>query len=264
MNEFNNQLSERLNYLKSLRSELSRHHLKDPHAHLRTKTTNNHSYYYSVAKGQNGDEVIKYLNKSCLSIARKLAQYDYEEKIKELLDLEIKALQKLQKVSGATEDYYDNLNYARKELIKPIIQTDKNFVEEWEAEEYSSGPSYDNSSRDFRTEKGELVRSKSELIIANKLNSYNVPYKYEKPIRIKGITYYPDFTVLNKRTRKEYIWEHFGMLDNLDYIEHNLRKYDALINCGFVLGKNLIISHESSNSPLKLTEVTSLIESFCL
>ena len=67
----------------------------------------------------------------------------------------------------------------------------------------------------FYTSKGERVRSKSEVIIADVLNREGVPYRYEYPIYIKGIgKIYPDFTVLNIGIRKEMIWDHFGMMDD--------------------------------------------------
>ncbi|MFQ6929598.1 MAG: hypothetical protein ACLRR3_00115 [Eubacterium sp.] len=40
------------------------------------------------------------------------------------------------------------------------------------------------------------------------------------PLRLKGYgTVKPDFTVLNKRTRHEYVWEHFGMMDDSIYVK---------------------------------------------
>ena len=47
-----------------------------------------------------------------------------------------------------------------------------------------------------RTERGELVRSKSELLIANKLHSMGIEYGYEQPLNIgEGRFRYPDFTI---------------------------------------------------------------------
>jgi hypothetical protein len=48
-----------------------------------------------------------------------------------------------------------------------------------------------------RTARGELVMSKSEVIIANELFRLGVEYSYEKPLRFEADTHprYPDFTV---------------------------------------------------------------------
>jgi hypothetical protein len=47
-----------------------------------------------------------------------------------------------------------------------------------------------------RTTRGELVRSKSEVIIANLLHALRITYAYEQPFtRQDGSVRYPDFTV---------------------------------------------------------------------
>lgn len=69
----------------------------------------------------------------------------------------------------------------------------------------------------FQTARGEKVRSKSEVMIADTLQRFGVPYKYEYPLKLRKFTAYPDFYCLNLRTRKEYYWEHFGMMDNVEY-----------------------------------------------
>jgi hypothetical protein len=62
-----------------------------------------------------------------------------------------------------------------------------------------------------RTNRGELVRSKSEVIIANELASA-VDYSYEQPLTIKGVTKYPDFTIEDAESGQTFYWEHCGML----------------------------------------------------
>ncbi|MEE3440399.1 MAG: hypothetical protein VZR07_10670, partial [Ruminococcus sp.] len=52
----------------------------------------------------------------------------------------------------------------------------------------------------FETQRGEIVRSKSEVIIADALYYANIPYHYEKPIKVGDRVIYPDFTVLNVKT----------------------------------------------------------------
>ena len=46
-----------------------------------------------------------------------------------------------------------------------------------------------------RTNREEMVRSKSEVIIANELAHRKVEYGYEQPLTIDGVTKYPDFTI---------------------------------------------------------------------
>ncbi len=64
-----------------------------------------------------------------------------------------------------------------------------------------------------------MVRSKSEVIIANMLTERNVPFWYEKPLfAADGTFYLPDFTVM--LAGEEYYLEHVGRLDLPDYKSH--------------------------------------------
>lgn len=62
-----------------------------------------------------------------------------------------------------------------------------------------------------------LVRSKDEFAIAQALARYSVGFSYEKPLTSLDEKSWrlPDFTFRVKR--KEYYWEHFGMLGSLTY-----------------------------------------------
>lgn len=70
-----------------------------------------------------------------------------------------------------------------------------------------------------RTVRGELVRSKSEVIIANLLDGLGLPYAYEQPFTgLDGSVRYPDFTVDDAETGRRLLIEHLGMLDRPDYV----------------------------------------------
>ena len=65
-----------------------------------------------------------------------------------------------------------------------------------------------------RTERGDLVRSKSELVIADKLHARSIDYAYEQHLVLsKGRTRYPDFTIADHARGVIFYWEHLGMLD---------------------------------------------------
>ncbi|PKO71207.1 MAG: RNA helicase [Betaproteobacteria bacterium HGW-Betaproteobacteria-14] len=63
-----------------------------------------------------------------------------------------------------------------------------------------------------RTARGEMVRSKSEVIIANALAAKDVDYAYERPLTIEGVSKYPDFTIEDMESGQTLYWEHCGML----------------------------------------------------
>lgn len=68
-----------------------------------------------------------------------------------------------------------------------------------------------------RTANDEMVRSKSEVIVANTLRSLGVAYLYEETLRMSdGSIRSPDFTIARPHDPPVY-WEHLGMLDQAGY-----------------------------------------------
>jgi len=62
-----------------------------------------------------------------------------------------------------------------------------------------------------------LVRSKSELIIYQRLLDKGFSPMYEKTLVINGIEKLPDFTIINDELGVTYYWEHCGMLYDDEY-----------------------------------------------
>ncbi|MCR5101182.1 MAG: hypothetical protein K6B41_07485 [Butyrivibrio sp.] len=154
--------------------------------------------------------------------------------------------------------------YGRKILVEPIITSDKIFVEKWLNEKISNPMEFDNET-EFYSNKGVRVRSKSELIIANMLEQYNVPYKYERPLLLKKWGQVrPDFTCLNVVQRKELIWEHFGMMDSPSYANKNIVKMANYQQNGFFVGKNMITTFETSVCPISSLNVKKMIEHYLI
>jgi hypothetical protein len=76
-----------------------------------------------------------------------------------------------------------------------------------------------------RTSNGTLVRSKSEVIIADALSAAGVEFAYEKEfLGHDGSLRLPDFTIVDAATGESYIWEHLGMLSNPQYAQAWERK----------------------------------------
>ena len=59
--------------------------------------------------------------------------------------------------------------------------------------------------------KGERVRSRAEVILADALAAYHIPYRYEKGLTIGNHNCYPDFTVINPLSGKDVYIEYCGM-----------------------------------------------------
>ena len=162
------------------------------------------------------------------------------------------------------EQAYDSLNTARQEPIIPAYIATKDVILQWNDIQYNS-LDISEDTPEYYSDNGEQVRSKSELIIANKLKQHNIPYKYEYPLVLStGITVHPDFICLNVNTRQEFIWEHFGIMGDSEYITKALKKINDYAKSGYVLGRNFIATFESSSVPVNSNIVDINIKEFLL
>jgi hypothetical protein len=84
-----------------------------------------------------------------------------------------------------------------------------------------------------RTERGDLVRSKSELVIADKLHARGIDYAFEQPLALEeGRVRYPDFTIADHARGVTFYWEHLGMLDDPGYRSRWERKRQEYAKAG--------------------------------
>lgn len=101
-----------------------------------------------------------------------------------------------------------------------------------------------------QTCRGEMVRSKSELTIADHLHSNKVDYMYEQPLTFGEATRYPDFTIEDAETGKKIYWEHCGLLFDKQYQLRWERKLEWY-------KKNGILPQEQGGGPNGSLIVTS-------
>src|SRR5262249_18362490 len=102
-----------------------------------------------------------------------------------------------------------------------------------------------------RTRRGEMVRSKSELVIANHLFSVNLPYHYERPVEgtVVGGKLRPDFSFVTD-AGDLILWEHLGMLNRDDYLRGWQWKKEWYAKNGFVDGQNLFTTQDGDDGGL--------------
>ena len=206
----------------------------------------------------------KYITKNKIALAGQLAEKDYLNRLTISIQNELDAissfLEKYPKV--VPEDVYLSMSTDRQNLFYPMLQTDEIYAEEWQSQEYPTKGFIDDRAPLY-TDRGERVRSKSEIIIANQLFKNNIPYKYECPLYVERMgTIHPDFTILNVVSRKEYYWEHLGLMDDQEYVESAVARISAYEASGIYLGKQLILSFETKANPLDTREVKALISQY--
>lgn len=218
--------------------------------------------YYQVTKitGPNG----KYIPVGNTRLIRALAQKDYDLQVFSLAQKELAHLQSGCFYYGRRfEEIYDSLHEKRKELVIPAVLTDDMYIKNWLAQPYEKMGFNDNAPGYF-TEGRVHVRSKSELIIANRFEKYHVPFLYEVPVYINGKTFRPDFLVLKMPERKEFYWEHLGMLDSEEYCSKNVWKAGFYSEGGIISGYNLILTLETGRAPLDTDNIDRIIRQVLL
>lgn len=105
------------------------------------------------------------------------------------------------------------------------------------------GPRIYDNKHIHRSRRGELMISKSEVIIANELMSAGVFYEYERPFIGRDRTRrYPDFTIEDADTGTTWFWEHLGMLGDAEYE----RKWKAKLEW---YRRNGIVSDDEGGGP---------------
>ncbi|NVJ05746.1 AAA family ATPase [Myxococcus sp. AM001] len=112
-----------------------------------------------------------------------------------------------------------------------------------------------------RTLKGHMVRSKSELVIANLLHSKDIAYEYERVL--EGTTepgrLRPDFTFVDA-AGDLIIWEHLGMLDNAAYSQSWNWKRQWYAKNGFIEDQTLFITRDEQGGRLDAQQLEDVAE----
>ncbi|MBQ9990477.1 MAG: hypothetical protein IJP31_06000 [Lachnospiraceae bacterium] len=255
-------LEARENYLLQIKREKEKAVGEAPDGTIRICSREGRTQYYLRKNPKDSNGV--YLQKDKLKLVQQLVQKEYDKKVIYTIEQELNAIKKylLKYPHVNAEQIYMMLHKERQKLIVPIRESEEDFIARWEAVEFQ-GKYMDEEAPEFYTQKGERVRSKSEVIIADILNKEKIPYRYECPINLTGLgKIYPDFTVLNRRLRKEWYWEHLGMMDDPAYAERAVQKIISYEQNGIFPGESLILTYETRKVPLNQKLIQLLIQKY--
>ena len=254
------EIDERYDSLGVLIKNLEKALANQPEGRIRISHSHGFTYYYLVKGSERNGRILAEADRPLI---KQLAQYNYYEKILKSAYRERNILADLKNHydKNLLEDIYTNLTPERKALVNPLYATDEKFKNEWLAQPYkrklmtSDTPAY-------KTAKGDMVRSKSEMIIANTLYANGIPYKYECPLHLKSSnqTIHPDFTILRMSDRTEIYLEHYGMIDDSSYAQKAVQRNNAYAHDGIILGERLFLTMESNRIPLDTEALEALIE----
>lgn len=256
-----NQLKEIDYYLKKNDKQLAKFQDTDDYKVWVSSVRGISDYFYIDERGAR-----KHIPASERDYAKLLVQKAYHKK------LQAKLLRQKRLISKFLSNYeqypvvdlYENLCKGRRELIKPLVLSDEEFISKW-MEQHEGEQNSFPSNVTVKTNRGELVRSKSEKILADLFYKYDIPYQYEPRLAInEGRKIFPDFAVLNVHNRKTYYWEHFGMASDEEYSTKNLAKLMEYEKEGFEEGDNLIVSFETLESPIDISIIKRKIKRYLI
>lgn len=146
-----------------------------------------------------------------------------------------------------------------KKCFNPISQE----LKDWAKEAYEKNPYY-LENLNHKTISGNMVRSKSEVIIDMALYSNKIPFRYDCVLRLGHSTIYPDFTIRHPKTGELFYWEHFGLMDDPNYYNSACKKLVNYTAAGIVPGINLIPTFETNDCPLISELVDKIVKYYFL
>lgn len=227
--------------------------------HVRFKDKESFQYYQRT---NSTDTTGRYLGRTEKELVKQLAQKEYCVRILKAAKNEKKTIERLceEFKNDSLLEAYTGMKAGKRTLVEPFVLTDEEYSRRWQAKAFTGGKFEENDSV-FYTKRGERVRSKSELIIADRLYDAGIPYRYEYPLKYDEMhSILTDFTVLNVRTRLMIRWEHFGKMDDPKYRKTFFWKQSIYMQCGYVQGINYVCTFEDNENPLDVRVVDKLIE----
>lgn len=257
------QINNRIETLKYVIAETEEHIKSSPKGKIHVSPGKGEGSYRYFVRIESSDKTGIYLHKKEEKRIRDLCQKKYYE------DILTKSKQELRFWENTIKNYkgdsllgaYVSQGEGIKKQVEPILADNETYMVEWLSMEYTGLSFSPDDKSEFYTDRGERVRSKSEIIIANYLNRHNIPYLYEKPITLKsGRTVYPDFTILDLNIRKEKYLEHLGKIGDIDYVIRNIQKLNEYKENGIYMGVNLFFTYESAATPISVIDIEKILK----
>lgn len=251
-------LKDELHNLKELRNSLDSRIKEIPKGNLIIRKSKG-KYMQCYING-------KYVPQKDIEIVKTLVQREYDEKLLKEINTRMDKVKELEGYYNEKiiSKIYRSFSESKQSLITPIELTDQEYINQWLSAANCGSNSYPIQGNIY-TEKGEHVRSKSEKIIADKFYKEGVPYIYEPELTLKNRRkIYPDFKVLNVRLRKEFYFEHMGMMDTPEYSERAVEKISMYEENGYFAGKSILYTFETKDNMPNISNLTQMIYEYLL
>jgi hypothetical protein len=224
--------------------------------------------YYAVNK-ETGKE--KYISKKNFSIVRGLRKQKLCQLGIDVLEKNIKALERLVKAyrpydPASLEEQLTPAYRTKAEELQPGVNGDssatgKRFTQ-------SENPHHPENLKHV-TSFGLVVRSRIEAAAAELAYSRGYYIMYEKRVVLYDEdgsmqVVYPDFILCENEYSPDVTWiywEHLGLLDMADYRERTMVKLKLFPHNGIMPGKNLILTTDGMDQAIDLKAISNVLDS---
>ncbi len=223
----------------------------------------NERWVYNVKYlGRDAQPERRYLSVREVSLIETLARKKYLIRLLPVLKEEFEVLDRFCRCYHPEKRYevYNGLSEGVRLITKPEFRSPEDLVIRWVRSGCDDAAGHIESLI-FETARGEKVRSKSEVIIADMLFAKGIEYKYEQSLVLdSGYTCHPDFTIMRRSDARLFYWEHFGMLDDPAYAEHCVAKLNMYARAGITPSDGLFITWECRTRPFDRTAANEYIK----
>ena len=218
--------------------------------------------YYLKEKGRTGRT---YLGTGKSKAVVRMKHSRYCRKLLQILDHDIKLLESLDREYVLPDHSVIN------SLLPKVYQSDEvpelmpadNTAAEWKEKMEARKAQYEPFRPEdltYQAKDGTMMRSLSEVIIANYLLSLGITFVYEMPLVHKGKRIWPDFTILSPIDNKTVIIiEHQGAMGNEKYQQKFIRSLLFYLSTKLVPNKDVFFTFSHLDGNLDLSQIDYIL-----
>lgn len=238
--------------------------------YLNRPDANDHNALHSGSNcpGSDTDTRRKYIRRGITkdeSLIRALADKEYARCALNIIETDLSLLKKLRPKLKALDPVAirASMKHAYRSLPEDWIREVHLPKERMKEHEIWASQPYEISDnkphlRNKKTSRGLYVRTKAEVLIAEMLYHYEVPFRYEQVIHIGRYKLAPDFTFQDS-SRQEFYWEYCGMMDDPDYLKGYLWKRNLYESVGICQWTSMIYTFDKNND-IDMHQIEQIIQ----